>query len=80
MKPSSIWDEAHTHVTTDDSIHHIVNHPAFSGFGDYILPWDDNTRFYDTPLNKVRSLLPYHNHVVPDQVVAAINHSVLGKA
>jgi acetyl esterase/lipase len=66
----------HTHITTNDSVHHIVNHPAFSGFGDYILPWDENTRFYDTPLNKVRSLLPYHNHVDPDIVVIAVNHMI----
>jgi acetyl esterase/lipase len=69
-------NEGYTHITTNDSVHHIVNHPAFKGFGNYILPWDDNTYYYDTPLNNVRSLLPYHNHVDPDIVVSAINHMI----
>jgi acetyl esterase/lipase len=69
-------NEGYTHITTNDSVHHIVNHPAFKGFGNYILPWDDNTHYYDTPLNNVRSLLPYHNHVDPDIVVSAINHMI----
>jgi acetyl esterase/lipase len=76
LKPGTSWNEGHTHITTNDSVHHIVNHPAFSGFGNCILPWDDNTRFYDTPLNNVRSLLPYHNHVDPDIVVSAINYMI----
>jgi hypothetical protein len=53
-----------------------VNHPAFVGFGKYILPRDDNTYYYDTPLNNVRLLLPYHSHVDPDIVVGAINHMI----
>ena len=55
-------NEGYTHITTNDSVHHIVNYPAFKGFGKYILPWDDNTYYYDTPLNNVGSLMPYHNH------------------
>ena len=68
--------EMYNHITTNDSVHHIVNHPAFKGFGNYILPWDDNTYYYDTPLNNVGSLMPYHNHVEPDIVVGAINHMI----
>jgi len=63
-------------ITTNDSVHHIVNHPVFIGFGKFILLWDDNNDYYDTPLNNVRSLLPYHNHVNPNIVVGAINHMI----
>jgi hypothetical protein len=69
-------NEGYPHVTTNDSVQHIVNHPAFVGFGEYILPWHDNTYYYDTPLSNVRSLLPYHNHVDPDTVVDAINYLI----
>jgi len=64
------------HVTTNDSVRHIVNHPAFKGFGQYLLPWDKDTNNYNTPLNNVGSLLPYHNHVDPKIVVGAINHMI----
>jgi acetyl esterase/lipase len=62
--------------TTNDFIRDIVNHPAFKDFGNYILPRDDNTYYYDTPLNNVGSLMLYHNHVEPDIVVDAINHMI----
>ncbi len=64
------------HLTTNDSVRHLVNHPAFQGFAQFLLPWDDNTSYYDTPLKNVRSLLPYHNHVNPDIVVGALNHMI----
>ncbi len=68
--------EGHPHLTTNDSVHHIVNHPAFAGYGDLMLPWDDNSDYYDTPLNSIRALMPYHSHVNPNIVVGAINHMV----
>jgi len=66
----------YNHLTTNNFIRDIVNHPAFKDFGNAILPWDDNTHYYDTPLNDVGSLMPYHNHVVPDIVIGAINHMI----
>jgi acetyl esterase/lipase len=68
--------QIYAHITTDDFVHHIVNHPAFKGFGQYLLPWDNGANDYDTPLVNVGSLLPYHNHVDPDIVVGAINHMI----
>jgi acetyl esterase/lipase len=64
------------HVTTNDSVHHIVNHPAFKGFGLYILPRDNDIFGKDTKLYNVNSLLPYHSNVNPDTVVGAINHMI----
>jgi acetyl esterase/lipase len=54
----------------------IVNHPAFKGFNRLMLPGDNNTNHYDTPLSNVRSLMPYHSHVNPDIVVGALNHMI----
>jgi acetyl esterase/lipase len=76
LKGQRAGKESYSHLTTKDSVHQIVNHPAFNDFGKYILPWDDNTDYYDTPLNNIRSLLPYHTHVDPDIVVGAINHMI----
>jgi acetyl esterase/lipase len=68
--------EMYNHLTTSNTIRDTVNHPAFKGFGNYLLPRDDNTRYYDTRLDSVGSLMPYHNHVEPDIVVGAINHMI----
>ena len=67
---------SYSHITTSDLVHDIVNHPAFKSFGQYILPWGNNTSYYDMSLKNVHSLLPYHNHVDPGVVVDAINHMI----
>ena len=36
-------------------------------------PWADNARYYDTRLDRVGSLMPYHSHVDADIVVGALN-------
>ncbi len=64
------------HLTTHDTVRDIVNHPAFKGFSRLILPGDDDTYQYDTPLTNVRSLMPYHSHINPDTVVSALNHMI----
>lgn len=63
-------------LTIHDKVHNIADHPAFHGFGPLLLPWDDNTPYLDTPLTDVGSLMPYHSHVTPAVVVAALNHMV----
>jgi acetyl esterase/lipase len=68
--------ESYDHLTTNDSVRHIVDHPALKGFSRLILPRDNNTYHYDTPLSNVRSLMPYHGHVDPDTVVGALNHMI----
>jgi len=64
------------HLTTSNFIRDMVNHRAFKDFGTYMLPRDDNTYYYDTRLNNVGSLMPYHDHVDPDIVVGAINYMI----
>jgi acetyl esterase/lipase len=64
------------HLRVTDSIGDVLAHPAFSGFGRLLLPWDD--RRYDTamPLSHVGSLLPYHTHVAPALVVSSLNRMI----
>lgn len=67
---------SYSHITTDDSVRHIVNHPAFKGFGRYLLPRDNVSSDDDRQLNQIGSLMPYHEHVDPNIVVGAINHMI----
>jgi len=50
----------------------VIEHEAFAGFGQFILPaerrYDDNM-----PLANVASLLPYHNYVTGERAVETIN-------
>ncbi len=64
------------HLTAGNTVRDIVNHPAFKGFGELLLPLDDNTGSYDTKLSDIGSLMPYHSHVEPNIVVDAINQMI----
>jgi hypothetical protein len=64
------------HLTADDTIRDLLNHPAFAGFGRLLLPWDDRSCDNGMPLRNVGSLLPYHSHVDPGTVVNALNHMI----
>ena len=68
--------EMDSHLTTNNYVSDIVNHSAFNGFGELLLPWDDNFRYYNTPMRNVGSLMPYHGYVDPDDVVGAVNHLI----
>ena len=65
----------YTHIETNDTLRNDLDHPAFQGFGQYLLPWDNDTN-YDTQLKDVSSLLPLHNFGDPKIVVGAINHMI----
>ncbi|MCM3902443.1 MAG: alpha/beta hydrolase [Pyrinomonadaceae bacterium] len=64
------------YLTTNHLVRDVVDHQAFKGFGELMLPWEDNTRYFDTRLNQVGLLMPYHGHVNADVVVAALNHLI----
>lgn len=64
------------YLTTNHSVRDVVNNPAFKGFGDLMLPWQDNTKYFDTQLDQVGSLMPYHSHVNADAVVGTLNHLI----
>jgi acetyl esterase/lipase len=65
-----------THLTDDNYVRDIVSHPAFKGFGELVLPWDDNSGYYNTRLSNVGSLMPYHNNVRTDDVLRGVNHLI----
>jgi acetyl esterase/lipase len=64
------------HLTADSRIRELLAHPAFSGFGRLLLPWDNRTYDESLRLSDLGSLLPYHTHVDPATVVNALNRMV----
>jgi acetyl esterase/lipase len=63
-------------LTADTTIADLLSHPAFTGFGRLLLPWDDRAYENGMRLRNIGSLLPYHTHVDPESVVAALNHMI----
>jgi acetyl esterase/lipase len=64
------------HLKTSSTIRDVVYHPAFEGFGQFILPLDRGRYDMDMPLENVASLLPYHSDVDPGEVVTTINYMI----
>ncbi len=64
------------HLTTRHTVRDVVDHPAFAGFGRFILPLDRRRYDEDMPLENVASLLPYHSNVNPDAAVSTINYRI----
>ena len=64
------------HLRVDDRVGDILKHPAFTGFGRLILPWDDRRYDPTMPLRNIGSLLPYHSNVDPAVVVSSLNRMI----
>jgi acetyl esterase/lipase len=69
-------DSVHAALTLNHKIVDVVKHPAFHGFGELLLPWQNNSPYYNTSLKDVGSLMPYHSHVRPDVVLSSLNHMI----
>jgi acetyl esterase/lipase len=63
-------------LTLGHRVGDMVNHSAFQGFGELLLPWDNNSSYQNTPLRDVGSLMPYHSNVRPDVVLSSVNHMI----
>ncbi|MGM0216850.1 alpha/beta hydrolase [Enterococcus sp. AZ109] len=63
-------------LTTDDTIGQMIHHPAFDGFGELLLPWDNRSVDEELSLERIDELMPYHNHVDPEVSVAAVNRLI----
>lgn len=64
------------HLSVDNYVRDIVHHPAFESFGESLLCRDNNSGYYSTRLREVASLMAYHSHVNPADVVDAINYMI----
>jgi acetyl esterase/lipase len=68
--------ESRMHLKTSSTIRDVVNHPAFEGFGQFILPLDRGRYDLDMPLENSAWLLPYHSNVDQVAVVNTINYMI----
>ncbi len=68
--------QSNSYLTLNDEVRHIAGHKAFEGFGDLLLPWENNASYYHTKLNNIGTLMPYHGNVKPDVVLASVNHMI----
>jgi acetyl esterase/lipase len=64
------------HLTTGNYVRDIVVHTALKGFGELMLPLNNNSAYYDTKLSDVGLLMPYHGNVRPNDVIGAVNHMI----
>jgi acetyl esterase/lipase len=64
------------HLSADDRVRDLLNHPALAGFARLILPWDDRAYDEGMVLGNLGSLMPYHSHVDPQVVVDALNRMI----
>lgn len=64
------------HLSPNDHLNDLLHHPAFQGFSYRILPWDERDYDLAMPLKNIGQILPYHSHVEPAVVVAALNRMV----
>lgn len=69
-------DSIHAPLTLNQKVVDVVKHPAFQGFGELLLPWQNNSSYYNTSLKDVGSLMPYHSHVRPNVVLSSLNHMI----
>jgi acetyl esterase/lipase len=76
VREVDVGGRAGGHLTPRSSLRDLLNHPAFAGFGDLLLPWDDRAYDQDMPLSDIGSLLPYHSHVEPETVTTALNRMI----
>lgn len=72
---ASVTNRGH-HLSPDDRIGDLLNHPAFAGFARMILPWDDRIYDENMRLSNIGALLPYHSHVDTPTVVTALNRLI----
>jgi acetyl esterase/lipase len=65
----------YTHLAGNNTLNEMITHPAFRGFGQLLLPWNDRMDL-DLPLSRIARLLPYHSHVDVDTIVQALNRMI----
>lgn len=67
----------YSYVTEKNTVRDVINHPAFNGFGKYILTsgWE-NRDFNRFRLNNINSLLPFHSHIDTNTTLTSINYLI----
>ena len=65
------------YITLDDKVIDVMNHPAFKGFGFYLFPWNDKSRYSDNmKMKDVYTLNLWHTNLNPHEEVEGLNRLI----
>lgn len=70
-------DGSYLPITAENTVQDVIDHPAFEGFGGFILTSGNEDSYYtDHTLDNIGSLLPYHSHIDTNTTVNSINYLI----
>ena len=65
------------HITVNDKVFDVMNHPAFKGFGFNLFPWNDESRYSkDMTMKEVINLNLWHTNFNVEEEVSGINRLI----
>jgi hypothetical protein len=64
-------------ISPDDSIYDVMNHPAFTGHGRLLFPWDNDSRYEASmTMRDAPSLHLWHTNMDVDVMTDGVNHMI----
>lgn len=60
----------------DNTVGDVLAHPAFAGFAERLLPWDDGRNDPTVKLSQTARLMPYHQNIRTDEVLGGLNRLI----
>lgn len=69
-------DGSYKHVESNQSFNYIIKHPAFKGFGSYMIPWESGMIVKVTRPLRLKFILPKLGAWDPNIVVSGINYLI----
>ena len=65
------------YITLEDKVDDVMNHPAFKGFGFYLFPWNDKSRYSkNMKMKDVYTLNLWHTNLNPEEEVEGLNRLI----
>lgn len=65
----------HSSFRPSDTLRDMIDHPAFAGFGEHLLPRPQDAR-KNLRLNEISRIMPWHSHVRTDVMLEAVNRMI----
>ena len=67
----------YNHITLEDKVLDVINHPAFNGFGFYLFPWNDKKRYSkNLKMKDAPSLNLWHTNYNAEEEVNGLNRLI----
>ena len=67
--------DSHSSLRPSDTLRDMIDHPAFAGFGEHLLPRPQDAR-KNLRLNEISRIMPWHSHVRTDVMLEAVNRMI----